>query len=262
MTLIVGLWTKQGAVIAADSAATFSAGPMPTISHSNQRKISIIAGKVMLACSGPVGLAQGLAHDVNQLVSTNDYSKISEPIPAIREIRNCIAPEIQRAIDQSNKAAVGLQDASLLQNARITAVCGFIFNRGKQFGLAEIMADGNVELKTPNAPFVSIGSGQVTADPFTKFAVKVIGGDADLTLAQATLAAIWSVSHGIECSPGGIDHPITSARIARDGQDWVIEELDTMAVDEHTAKIESIEASIKEACKDGGPEAVNAPPEP
>ena len=57
MTLLVGIRCTDGVVIAADSAVTFGAGQMTTISDS-QCKIEIIQDQLIVAGTGQVGLGQ------------------------------------------------------------------------------------------------------------------------------------------------------------------------------------------------------------
>ena len=57
MTAIVGLHCSDGVVIGTDSSTTFAGAARPTIEQPT-RKIDIVGGRVIVATTGAVGLAQ------------------------------------------------------------------------------------------------------------------------------------------------------------------------------------------------------------
>ena len=58
MTILVGVRCTNGAVIGADSMATSSIGQQRLIQILSDDKINIIDNKIIIACSGAVGLSQ------------------------------------------------------------------------------------------------------------------------------------------------------------------------------------------------------------
>lgn len=242
MTLIVGLWTKGGVIIAADSASTFSAHNQTTITHSTQ-KLHVIAGCMVFGLSGPVGLKQKYVEALEEGANAKEFAA-SSASKVLLKMQDRMKPYQLAALQNANQATQALNDRTFLQNAFASSLVAFTI--GKNHYLAEFQPDLNSELKTRQAPFVAIGSGQVTADPFTKFALKVLAGDDELTLDVATSAAIWVLSHAIECSPGGLGLPIQVMRLEQESGGYVVTSLTSDKVDEHLSRVVDIEKRIKD----------------
>ena len=68
MTLIVGIKCVDGVVLGADSAATYGTAFQSTIKQQTSKKLSIIGGQIVLGVSGPVGLAQSYASEIDGLL--------------------------------------------------------------------------------------------------------------------------------------------------------------------------------------------------
>ena len=62
MTVIVGIRCKDGVVIGTDSAMTFGpSAQQPTIEQPFHEKIAIVAGHIIVAGTGEIGLGQRFA---------------------------------------------------------------------------------------------------------------------------------------------------------------------------------------------------------
>lgn len=263
MTLIVGLIAKDGVVIGADSAATLGPGfGMRTIAEHSVQKIHNIHGRVLLATSGPVGLSYIFASILAPLVQKNEFTRKYTDVDMAQSIRDCIYDAWKDAIEKSNFGAQKLNDGHLLENGRLTAVVGFKYHEDKKFGLAEFMADGTYEVKRAALPFVSIGSGQMTADPFLSYTVKLVKENGELTLERATLAAVWTLQHAIDCTAGGLAEPIHISRI--EGQaagGLVAKDFTEGEVGEVVQMVTEVEGKIAKTVTEIA-SAVKAPPTP
>lgn len=200
MTLLVGIKCTDGVVIAADSATTFGVSPtLATIAHS-ARKIDIVAKQAIVAGTGEVGLGQRFKAVVERLWQANQI-KGDDDQRATR-----IA---QAAIENFNstKAAPGQFGALLAFPAG-----------GGEFALCEYQVSNfQPELKTHKCCYVSMGSGQMLADPFLAFIHDIFwkGGPPDLKLGK--FAAVWVMKHAIRYAPGFIANPIDVAILSKDG---------------------------------------------
>ena len=76
MTLIVGINCNDSVVLGADGPTTYSTLGRPTIRQEAKTKLSIINGCAVLGVSGPVGLGQRLAGELQNLnITTTSYKK-------------------------------------------------------------------------------------------------------------------------------------------------------------------------------------------
>src|SRR5205823_3850561 len=67
------------------------------------------------------------------------------------------------------------------------------------------------ELATDELPFVSVGSGQSTADPFLSLVRKIFWPTKPPPLNDGVFSAVWALRHAIDTVPGGIADPIQVA---------------------------------------------------
>lgn len=197
MTILVGIKCSNGIVVASDSAATFSAGAMPTSEHSVQKVKTLSGNSLIVAGTGSVGLGQRFESVVNDIWAAN-------------KLRG------------KNRIDGGvIISRAMLQNMSQT---GF---KADQFGaLLAFPLDGDVHLcefaTTDFQPefkediwYVSMGSGQLIVDPFLSLIRKVFWQDESPNLQDGIFAAVWAIQHAIETNAGGVDGPIQIATLER-----------------------------------------------
>jgi hypothetical protein len=59
-------------------------------------------------------------------------------------------------------------------------------------------------------PFVSIGSGQMIADPFLAFLKRIFWKERLPSVSEGIFTVVWTLKHALETAPGGIAPPISS----------------------------------------------------
>ena len=149
MTSIVGVRCRDGVVIGADSSSTFSAtSQIPTIEQPTAGKINIYGGRVIVAGTGEVGLAQRFGAVVEKMVSD-----LGSKLPTGIECGKGLAK-------------AGIQD---FQSTGVKGGYGALvaFPCKDAPHLCEFPATNfQPELKTDDIWYVSLGSAQLITDPF------------------------------------------------------------------------------------------------
>jgi 20S proteasome alpha/beta subunit len=206
MTLLVGILSEGGVVLAADSAATFGALGQRTIIQTTV-KVEIVRGEALIATSGPVGMSQRLVAELEEVFENNKLAGVKRSAKAMAVLRTVFMQHIAAELQAAQIAApvVGLQVAqnSALQHT-LVAMCFDGRPRLYQFD-----HQGAPEESTENLPFVCAGGGQANADPFLAFLKGLFWEDGKLpTLPQAIFSALWTVQQSIDVSPGGLGEPV------------------------------------------------------
>jgi len=213
MTLIVGIRCRDGIVIGADSAATLGSAGGLTISQPTQ-KLNIIGDRIIVGCSGSVGMAQRISQEVDRLWLSNSFTgtKCASDVDAGLLISNAIRPHI------INEANVAQQLRPVLPNAStaflVTAVVAMPV--AKKLTLLEFTETGAPEVVPASVPFVAIGSGKPLADPFLGFLRRIFWPVDEPTLPEGTFAALWTLDQCIRTSYAFLSQPVHIAQIRTD----------------------------------------------
>ena len=252
MTILVGVKCTDGVVIGADSAATSSIGPQRLIQIISDDKINIVGGKIIIACTGAVGLSQRF-HGIVKAAWDPPKKWFQKPMAeCLREISRATLQDFEytgapRLAPQQG----GLQFGSLMA-VPLDGAAQLI-----EFG----SSDFQPEIKKDILHFVSMGSGQVLADPFLAFVSRVLWGGKPPDVQMGAFGLFWVLSHTIQYAPGGVGKPIKIAVLKKEKGDWVarsVEGDDLQEPEQHVAEIEKLIASYPKATV----EAVQATPPP
>jgi len=136
----------------------------------------------------------------------------------------------------------------------------------RKFALFQFDQQGAPEEATEDLPFVSIGSGQSTADPFLAFIRKVFWPNSLPTLEMGIFSTLWTLRHAIETNPGGVADPKQIMVLERQGKDFNAHELASEDLEEHDEAITAAESvlgdfrSLTGGKSSSGP--ATSPPEP
>ena len=169
MTLLVGVLCSNGAVIAADRQATHGAMGQQTVGQS-VTKVQVIRDEALYATSGHKGLGQQLCAVVEgkqQEFKNQGYDR------NIVKLQEALRPIIDAGFQTARHAAAVLGNAV----AASDCVCGGLLAAAFKDGLklVEITPQVAVEYLTADIPFISMGSGKASADPFLGFCGRFIG---------------------------------------------------------------------------------------
>lgn len=243
MTLIIGVWCRDGIVVGADTIATYGTPfGMSTIEQEVKSKISIESENVILATSGSVGLSQLMMDAL-----TIHWDKIKGlPISQVRTvITQMLWSQINPAIHRAQIAQQLIGD-----NALSSAICTCVVALpvGNSHELLHFDTQAASEACTPDLPMVAIGSGQQQADPFLAFVKRVIwNNEAPTTTAAGILGVLWTLKHVIKVNAGfGVGGRPTIAVLEKHNGNWIGEELDADRLGPHEEAVEDAETLLQE----------------
>jgi hypothetical protein len=241
VTIIVGVKCIDGVVIGADSAATSSIGPQRLIQIVSEDKINIVGGKVIIACTGAVGLSQRF-HGVVKGAWDAPKKWFQKPMAeCLRDLTRATLQDFDHtAVPRYPLQQGGLQFGSLMA--------------APMDGGAQLIEFGSLdfqpEIKKDQLHFVSIGSGQVLADPFLAFVSRVLWGAKPPDVQLGAFGLYWVLSHTIQYAPGGVGKPIKIAILKKEKGDWVARSMEGDELQEpeqHVAEIEKLIAGYPKA---------------
>jgi 20S proteasome alpha/beta subunit len=207
MTILVGVLCQDGVVVGSDSSATFSMTPgLATIEHPI-RKTFIVGNDLIFATTGAGGLGQRLEWILQSS---------RQEIPDWHQQHHLhIAQHVSRRMIQN-------MQGTFLNPGQIGALVAFACQN--TFHLCEFaLADFQPEMKTEDAWFVSMGSGQLITDPFFGLLRRTLFRLTRPTLREGVLAAHWALYNAIQLNTGGINDPIQMATLQRTTPDGPFE---------------------------------------
>lgn len=242
MTLIVGVRCTDGVVIAADSAATFGFLGQHTIKQP-YTKVEIIDDTILLGVSGPVGLAQRFAGEL-QAAWQNQALRGQEHWQAMTTLRQKFLPHIEVEFKAAQASMPVIGNAALESALSQTLVALPVKHEPHLF---QFDHQGAPEAATRSLPFVCIGSGRAVADPFLAF-LKQVFWQADTlpTSAQAVFATLWTVRQSIEVAPGGLAEPVHVYTLSPDGPGWKAREIEETDLQEHFQAMEEAKGALRD----------------
>lgn len=239
MTAIVGVLCRDGVVIGADRAVTFSAGAHRTIEQS-ARKLGAVKGKYVLAGTGGVGFNQRMEYILEH--HDADIAKCTHHIEAGRVMSSLAVNNF--ASTRANQGSYGCLVAFAVNDK--PHLC--------EFGIQDFQP----EFKTDQIWYVSMGSGQTITDPFLGVLRRLFWKDEGLpSVKQATLYVVWTLQTVIELNVGGVNGPIDIGVLSKKDGRYSPKLLSREEIDEHQAHLKLLEGKMGEILK-LGPDALAA----
>jgi hypothetical protein len=226
MTIIVGVFCKDGVVVGADSAATLTAGQVRTI-EQRMKKIEIVCDHVIVAATGQIGLTQRFVSVVDAAWRDNKFKH--SPV------------EIGKTLSAAAIADFASTNAPRQLGALVAFPCG-----NKPWLCEFDQEHFQPELKTDRLWYVSMGSGQSIADPFLGFIREVLWHDGLPTCKEAAFAVTWTISQAITLNPGGINGPIHVAMLAYGDGKLEARELTEAEIEEHQQSVNGAVLHLRE----------------
>jgi len=106
------------------------------------------------------------------------------------------------------------------------------------------------EEASKSLPFLAIGSGQSTADPFLAFIRRVFWPNAEPRLKDGIFAIAWALDYSIKAQPGGIADPIQIVLLEKlQTNEWKARELSEDELGQHRQMIRSLEEEFPQFTK-------------
>jgi 20S proteasome alpha/beta subunit len=243
VTIIIGTLCEDGVVVGADSSATLTAGDIRIIEQPNHGKIQIINKELILAGTGQVGMGQRF-HGVVE--SNRDSLRKLKPVDAVTKI--CGEAVKNFASTNAHQSQYG-------------AILAYYANGN--FSLCEFaVKDLQPELKNKECWFVSMGSGQLIADPFLALLRRIFWPDKMPRVNEAVFAVMWVLNHAIEVNAGGINGPPHVAILTKPANAPVARFLEDNEFQEHLANVQGVEEHLRAYSQilQGAHLPANAPP--
>ncbi len=230
MTVLVGVKCTDGVVIGADSSATSSAGRNPVVPVPTD-KLAVIGDRIILAGTGSVGLGQRFHNIVSHHWDQKEFQK-----PCVECTKSLAANGIQ------DFQSTGVRQDQH-QGFNYGALLGAIFDDRPhliEFGLLDMQP----EIRDGGLFFVSMGSGQLLADPFLAFISRVLWKNESPNVKQAIFGVYWALEHTIKYAPGGVGQPTKISVLQRVNGHWLAEVLSDDLLAEQSQHIDTMEEHI------------------
>ena len=227
MTLIVGIWCEDGVVIGSDSAITFGPDPnRPTITQHLDRKIEVIDGRVIVAGTGAIGSGQRFIDTVTSLWRNNRLGGKS-------------AVDVGRAI---SKRATHDFLSTNSKSSNYGALVALPSGRMKSELIEFYMDNLQPELKGKENWYVSMGSGQMVADPLLGFVREAFWGDSPPQRQDGIFCAVLVLRIACGMVPYGVAEPIQMAVLEPKNKkgDMHARYLSVEELDEHRQHVDEV----------------------
>lgn len=228
-------------MIGADSAATLGGARVQTIEQTTE-KLDIVAGQVIVAGTGFVGLGQRFRDIVEQFWSRGAAGQ-------------------ERALD-----LVKLISASTLKDFSQTFAPQGMYGaflafacRDEPFLCEFDLEHFQPELKEKRLWYESMGSAKPITDPFLALMRKAFWRDGPPLVVDAVFAVNWALQHAIEVNPGGVNGPVRIAVLEKHGDQFEASLLSDEELDEHRQNVEAAYDALRrfrerQTARDGVPE--------
>lgn len=230
MTVLVGVKCSDGIVIGADSKATSAHGHAHLVQVQSNDKLQLVGPKGILATTGSVGLSQRLKLIADAQWGAKGFR--GEAMSCFKGLAGAAVKDFQSTgVPRTNEQGWGFG-----------AMLGMIV--GDEPYLVEFATtDLQPEIKQGRLFGVSMGGGQILADPFLAFVSRVLweGAEPDVNLGK--IGVYWVLNHTIQHAPGGVGEPIMLGVIKRDDTgEWAASVSDD--TQEQAEYIAALEAGI------------------
>ena len=231
--------------------ATFAHGTS-TLMQVPTDKLHVVGDRIIVACTGSVGLAQrfvGIVEEQWKLkVIFNKSAMTCAKSLSKFTIEDFQSTHVQRTqnigIDFGAMVAAPLNDRPHL--------------------IEYDTVNFQPEIRQGKLNFLSMGGGQILAEPFLAFINRVLWKSEIPDVKTAVFGVFWALSYALEIAPGGVGHPIEIATLKKRGGQWKAELLSKEILQEQGQHISDVENRIgdlpAEVIKQAGGEEPPAPP--
>jgi hypothetical protein len=230
MTSVVGIRCTNGVVIGTDGAATFGVRQFKTMKQPT-KKIDVIADKIIVACTGHVGLAQRFCYIIEKLVQKDLFKK--DHMEVTNGLCRVTLLDMKNTFTEPNPPQ---------RPGRLGALVAFPCGDGMwlyEFGVDDFQP----EFKD-DPWYASMGSAIPITDPFLAFLQRVFWKTGPPDIQNGILIATWALRHAIDVNPGGVGEPIQIAILQQVEDGHKAEILDADKLAEHRQQVEALESEM------------------
>lgn len=231
MTSLVAIRCTDGVVVGADGSATFGDSQFRTIEQTYDKKIQIISGSIIVACTGYVGHAQRFGAAVENAWKSKKFSGKS-------------------ALDFAKELAnVGISDFRQTQLNKIELTSLVAYQAENKPQLCELPGSLGFQPEVKENDglwFTTAGSGQSITDPFVALFKSVFWKEGPPSLQGGIFTTLWALKHACEVNPGGIKEPIKIAVLQRKSNQFEASFLTEEELLEHGNMVEAATKHMRE----------------
>lgn len=214
MTILVGVKCTDGIVIGADSMSTSAMGPNPLIQAPIAEKLQSIGNKAILACTGSVGLAQRVKIVADEMWNKKLFT--GSGMSTATNLAGRVLTDFGSSHVQKHPQ-LGINFGALL--AMVVQDIPYLVEFGS--------VDFQPELKEGNHFYVTMGSGQMLADPFLAFVKRVLWKDKMPDVERAKIGIHWVLQYTCGQAVGMVGGPFKLGVLRKQEVDWVASTQDT-----------------------------------
>jgi ATP-dependent protease HslVU (ClpYQ) peptidase subunit len=249
MTLIVGVKCTDGIVIGADSAATYTTqlGQQQTIRQETATKLHITLNKVVIGVSGPIAFSQCYGDEIDSYIrSTGSKVTWKNVQEAKTKITELFWKHARPAWERAETVAKVVGPGTAISECNHSSAAAFAI--GDEAHLLQFTTQCQAEEVTQDLPFMTLGSGQVTADPFLAFIRRIFWPDSLPGLLDGQVATVWTLDQVIKINPGGVGGEVQIVVLKKDEKGhWRCDNLSSEEINNHRQYIADIERRMREA---------------
>jgi hypothetical protein len=242
MTVLVGILCDDGVVLGADRAETSMHGvSLSTVESPTAIKIRIIGSAVLTATTGAVGLGQRF-NELMMDLSARGQLQMPGPKVMLQATHIC-----NLALKDFSRTMSMLQQQPDRGWGLGALVAMPLNDRPELFEFDHVQfhperkGDPDEHNRDRTSRFVSMGSGQLIADPFLGFIRRVFWMTDKPRLSDAKLAVAWTLRQVIALNPGGIGGAPHICSLEKVSDNWVAREL---SADEFMEQVNEVELHI------------------
>jgi hypothetical protein len=213
-----------------------------TAQQRTLKKLTIHHGNMVVGIAGHIGLGQRMCAALEDGHGEQQFGGRREiAVGTMRErLWRVCGPEWTAAgIVTQTRGALAAQES-----ASTATVVALPLDGSAE--LVQFNAQCSPELATDALPWVAIGGGQPTADPFLGFIRRVVWTAATPSIRDGIFSAVWTLRHAVETAVGGITDPFQVCVLQRDAQDtWMARELPQDELVAHEEAIRDAESTLR-----------------
>ena len=202
-------------------------------------KLALVGDKAIVGVSGSVGLGQLYVDAVTRI--HNEFRNL-DGAAVCRRLRDEFRKDAEIAL---HMAAMAIQVLGAQAQAGAVTTTLVALATKNEPHLIQFDSQCNPEIATYDLPFVSIGSGQLIADPFLAFLKRIFWKDRSPSVPEGIFAVNWTLEHAIDTAPGGIALPITLGELRIEGTQPRARLLSKEELQEHRVMRTQAETHIK-----------------
>lgn len=244
MSLIIGIYCTDGLVLGADDAAHFGSYAQPTI-RAAYKKIRIVDGISAISVASTVGVLQQY-EDVLATMHNGEAFPAKRPVEAMNALRDGFLASTNAQYQVAAMIQHELGKEAWSSCASEVLVATRVAEAYRLYHFDKCLAPQEV---TEDLPFVAIGTGRNTADPFIAHLRRIYYRDKCPNLALGIMTAVWTLKHAGETGAPSVGVGRQIVTLFKKADVYGIQELSAEQLQEHYEFIDRAEESMRSVAR-------------